>query len=379
VSQATSEMLPAIEDREWRRIFVPDGRVPLMGELFKQPDLARALIAIAQDGSDVFYKGWIAEAIVRRLTAEGFLMAEDLAIHSGEWGEPLAIDYRGHTIYEPPLPTPGLAVLLTLKLLEGFDLRRLGFQSAEHLHLMIEMAKLAYVDRERWLADPGKSKALLDELLSEEHANRRRLKFDPARAQPLGRSDPIGDTTGFVITDRYGNMISVIQSVFTAFGSGVVAESTGVVLHNRGSYFTTEPLHPNCFGPRKRPFHTLIAAIATKGNRPFIGFSAMGANGQAQQFHVQVLTNVLDFGLDIQEAIERPRFVIGPPGHAADLLWIEERIGRNVLGGLERLGHRIETVSDFFHLMGHAHGVVVVDSTLTGGADPRGDGLALGY
>jgi gamma-glutamyltranspeptidase len=174
-------------------------------------------------------------------------------------------------------------------------------------------------------------------------------------------------------------MISVIQSVFTAYGSGIVAEGTGVLLHNRGCYFTTDPTHPNCLAPRKRPYHTLIAALVTKDGAPYMGFSTMGANGQAQQFHVQVLTNVLDFGLDIQEAIERPRIVVGPPEHEADLVWVEGRIPQSALSAFQGRGHRVEVLSDFFHLMGHAHGVVVKDGTMMGGADPRGDGLALGY
>jgi gamma-glutamyltranspeptidase len=174
-------------------------------------------------------------------------------------------------------------------------------------------------------------------------------------------------------------MISVIQSVFTAYGSGIVAEGTGVLLHNRGCYFTTDPTHPNCLAARKRPYHTLIAALVTKDGAPYMGFSTMGANGQAQQFHVQVLTNVLDFDLDIQEAIERPRIVVGPPEHEADLVWVEGRIAQPTLSGFQARGHRVEVLSDFFHLMGHAHGVVVKDGTMMGGADPRGDGLALGY
>ncbi len=379
VSQSTAEMFPLIEDPEWRRILCPGGKVPRMGDLFEQPDLARTLSAIAEDGPDVFYEGWIAEAIALRLSSEGFVTAEDLTSHSGEWNEPTSVDYRGFRVYETPPPTPGVAVLMTLRLLEGFDLAEMPYQSAEHLHLLIEMAKLAYIDRERWLTESGSSTAAIEKLFSPEHVAHRRSAFDPNKARTVRSAEPTGDTTGFVIADRHGNMISVIQSIFTAFGSGIVPEGTGVILHNRGCYFTTDPLHPNCFGPRKRPFHTLIAALATKDDEPVMGFATMGANGQAQQFHVQVLTNVLDFRLDIQEAIERPRIVIGPPDHPADLLWIERRLPDEILRGLERRGHRMDVVADFFHLMGHSHGVIVRDGTLMGGADPRGDGLALGY
>jgi len=380
VSQSVAERLPVIKDPEWRRIFAPNGCGPAMGELLRQPDLAKTLRALGKEGPDLFYRGQIAEAIVRRLEADGFVTAEDLAAHTGEWGEPLAIDYRGHRVWATPPPTQGLAALLALNLLEGFDLVRLPYYSPEHLHLLIEMCKLAYADRDRWIADPTQSKVPVGGLLSKEYAARSRKGFDPKKAQNHRWGDPTGDTTGFVIADRRGNMISVIQSLFSAFGSGVVPEGTGVILHNRGSYFSTDPARPNCFAPRKRPFHTLMAALVTRDERPLMGFATMGADGQAQ-FHVQVLTNVLDFGMDIQEAIERPRFLMGrfKPGEAADVLRVEGRIGRRALTGLQRRGHRAEAVSDFYQQMGHAHGIVVRDGTLMGGADPRGDGAALGY
>ena len=200
-------------------------------------------------------------------------------------------------------------------------------------------------------------------------------------ARSYSAGDPAGDTTGFVIADSHGNMASVIQSLFHPFGSGVVPEGTGVVLHCRGSHFNTDPSHPNCFGPRKRPFHTLIAAIVTRDERPVVGFATMGAEGQAM-FHLQVLTNLLDFGMEIQEAIERPRFLMGrfkPTSPGGDTLWIEGRISRETVSGLAGRGHSVEVVSDFFNLMGHAQGIVARDGTLMGGADPRGDGIALGY
>jgi gamma-glutamyltranspeptidase len=158
-----------------------------------------------------------------------------------------------------------------------------------------------------------------------------------------------------------------------------VPEGTGVLLHNRGCYFTIDRGHPNCLAPRKPPYHTRIAALVTKDDAPYMGFSTMGANGQAQQFHVQVLTNVLDFGRDIQEAIERPRIIVGPPEQEPDLLWMETRIPQQTIDELKARGHKVKVLSDFFRLMGHAHGIVRRDGTLTGGADPRGDGLALGY
>jgi gamma-glutamyltranspeptidase/glutathione hydrolase len=188
VSQASAEMLPIMEDAEWRRIFAPGGAAPRLGEPLIQRDLARTLTAIAEKGPDAFYRGPVAEAIARRLQAEGFLTVDDLADHTGEWGDPASTDYRGFKVYETPPPTPGIAVLLSLGLLKGFDLKELPYHSAEHLHLLAEMAKLAYVDRERWLASRGDAQSAIRELLSEERVASRRRSFDPTKAQSLGRS-----------------------------------------------------------------------------------------------------------------------------------------------------------------------------------------------
>jgi gamma-glutamyltranspeptidase/glutathione hydrolase len=380
VSQAIDELFPSLPDLEWRKIFAPGGRAPRLGEPLVQDDLAATLRAIAAEGPDAFYRGRTARAIARRLEADGFLVAEDLATHTGEWGEPLQTSYRGYTVHETGLPTQGLAALLALNLLEGFDLRRMPLHSVAHLHTMIEMIKLAYADRDRWVADPTQAQLPVDGLLSKAYATRRRAAFDRRKAQSYTWGDPAGDTTGFVVVDGQGNLISVIQSLFHMFGAGVVVPGTGVVLHNRGTYFSTDPGHPNGFAPRKRPFHTLIASVVTREDRPVMGFATMGSNGQAL-FHAQVLTNVLDYGLDIQEAIERPRFLIGPftPDEPVDTLRLESRVPPRVIRALERRGHRIKLERDFFQKMGHGHGVVVGEAVLMGGADPRGDGTALGF
>ncbi len=380
LSQAIEERLPTLEDPEWRRIYAPGGRAPRLGELLVQRDLGATLRLLATESPDHFYRGRTAQAIAARLESGGFVVADDLAQHTGEWSEPLATSYRGYTVYETGLPTQGLAALLILNLLEGFDLGRAALHSTAHLHTLIEMIKLAYADRDRWIADPAGARLPLEGLLSKAYAARRRSAFDPKKAQACTWGDPSGDTTGFVIMDAAGNLISVIQSLFHSFGSGVVPPGTGIVLHNRGTYFNTDPAHPNCFAPRKRPFHTLIASIVSREERPVAGFATMGSNGQAL-FHAQVLTNVLDYGLDIQEAIERPRFLIGPftPDEPVDTIRMESRIPARVITALERRGHRIKVERDFYQKMGHAHGIVVRDGTLMGGADPRGDGAALGY
>jgi len=360
-------------------VFVPGGAFPRMGQCFRQPDLARTLTELGQE-PELFYKGRVARSIAQRMSRDGFLTADDLAAHEGEWGEPISSTYRGYTVYETPPPTQGLAALLTLNLLEGFDLARYEVHSPEHLHLLIEMTKLAYADRNRWVADPAHERVPVEALLSKSFAERRRRAFDPEKAQPHTWGPLDGDTTGFVVADGQGNIMSVIQSLYKSFGSAVVAPDTGVVLQNRGAYFNTDPAHPNCFAPGKRPFHTLIACVVTRDERPVLGYSNMGGDGQAM-FHAQSLTNALDYGMEIQEAIERPRFVAGPidPGDVEDQVRIESRVPAATREALTRKGHNVVPVSDFFLRVGHAHGITLTDGTLRGGADPRGDGAAIGF
>ncbi len=380
VSQAIQETRDVTDDPEWHRVFAPGGRVAGLGELLAQPDLARSLREIASEGTSGFYTGRVGRAIAQRLEAEGLVTAADLAEHTGEWGEPIATTYRGFTVLETPPPTQGLAALLALNFLEGVPLGRRKIHSVEHLHLMIEMVKLAYADRDRWIGDPDHARLPVDALLDKRYAGRRRRAFDAKKAQAHSWGDPEGDTTGFVIADRAGNLVSVIQSLFSGFGSGIVAPGTGVVLQNRGRHFSLDPSHPNVLAPRKRPFHTLMAAMVMRDARPFLGFATMGGNGQAM-FHAQVLTNVLDYGMDIQEAIERPRFLIGAflPGEPVDAIHLEARIPRSVVAGLQRKGHQVRPAEEFFYKVGHAQGIVVRNGTLMGGADPRGDGIALGF
>ena len=380
LSQSIREHLAVNSDPEWRRIFSPGGRVPEFGEPLIQADLSSTLTEIAAEGPDVLYGGRVGRAIARRLEADGFLTAEDLAQHTGAWEAPISTTYRGATIYQTPPPTQGLTALQGLNLLEGFPVADLPLHSVEHLHLLAEVAKLAYADRDRWIGDPAHARVPVAALLSKAYAERRRRDFDPAKAQSYAFGDAEGDTTGFVVADSHGNLISVIQSVFNNFGSGVVAEGTGVVLQNRGRHFSLDSAHPAAFAPRKRPFHTLMASIATRDERPVVGFATMGGNGQAM-FHLQVLTNLFDYGLDIQEAIERPRFLMGAflPGDPEDATHVESRVSGEVLAALEAKGHRIRKAPELFWRCGHAHGVVLRNGTLMGGADPRCDGAALGF
>jgi gamma-glutamyltranspeptidase len=380
VCQAIRERFELFDDPEWRRIFVPGGVFPQPGDLFRQPDLARSITELASE-PDLFYRGRVARAIVARLERDGFLTLDDLAAHDGEWGEPLSTTYRGYTVYETPPPTQGLATLLTLNLLEGFEVTRHAPDSVERLHLLLELTKLAYADRDRWIADPTHAGTPIEQLLAKPYAARRREDFDPGKAQHHAWGDIDGDTTGFVIADGQGNVLSVIQSLFRAFGAGVVPPGTGVVLQNRGSYFNIDPDHPNCFAPGKRPFHTLIACVVTRDGRPMLGLSSMGGDGQAM-FHSQILSNALDYGMEIQEAIERPRFMYGRinPADASDVVRLEGRVPLAMRETLGRRGHNIQLVSDWFAQVGQAQAVAILkDGVLRGGADPRGDGAAVGY
>jgi gamma-glutamyltranspeptidase/glutathione hydrolase len=383
-SQSIRDFAPRNADPEWHRIFMPAGHQPAHGELFVQADLARTLRDLGAEGADLFYTGRVGRAIAARVAADGFLTEDDLARHSGEWGEPISTTYRGATVYETPPPTQGLAALLTLNLLEGIPLARRQVHSVEHLHVLLEMVKLAYADRDRWIGDPAFAKVPVTALLDKGYAKRRRSAFDPKKAQPYAAGTPEGETTGFVVADTRGNVVSVIQSLFNSFGSGVVVPGTGVVLHNRGRYFTYEADHPSIFAARKRPFHTLIASIVTRDDRPLAALATMGSSGQAM-FHAQILTNILDYGMDPQEAIERPRFVIGDVlgyteiGAPDDTVHLESRVPARVFRGLARKGHRVEPAPALFTRCGHAHALVVRDGALFGGADPRGDGAALGF
>jgi gamma-glutamyltranspeptidase/glutathione hydrolase len=243
-----------------------------------------------------------------------------------------------------------VTALLGLNMLEGVELAKHPLHSAEHLHLMLEIVKLAYADRDCWIADPARAQVPLTGMLDKGYAAARLREFDPERASNYAPGEPEGDTTGFVVADRHGNVVSVIQSLFNAFGSGVVPPGTGFCLQNRGRHFSLDPAHRNVIAPGKRPFHTLMASLTTRDDRPVMAFATMGGNGQAM-FHLQVLTNVLDYGLDIQEAIERPRFLIGAflPDEPAETIRLERRVPAEVFATLQRLGH------------------------------PRGDGAALGY
>ncbi|HJZ75875.1 MAG TPA: gamma-glutamyltransferase, partial [Vicinamibacterales bacterium] len=293
-----------------RATYLIDGRAPKPGEIFRQPNLARTFRALARGGRDAFYRGEIASAIVDYCRAHGgFLTAEDFAAHTSEWVEPISTTYRGHTLYELPPNGQGLTALLILNILEGIDLASLARQPLRYYHTLIEATKIAFADRNRFIADPAFAKVPVADLLSKQYAARRRALINPATAiDPPAYGDlrTGGDTTYLTVVDGDRNAVSFINSIFLAFGSGIVAGDTGIVLQNRGAGFSVDAGHPNRIEPGKRPFHTLIPAMVFKDGRPLMSFGVMGGDVQAQG-HVQVLINLIDRGLNLQEAIDAPR------------------------------------------------------------------------
>jgi gamma-glutamyltranspeptidase/glutathione hydrolase len=367
--------------------FLPGGKAPRTGDVFKNSGLARSLRLIARDGRDAFYKGPIADAMVAYSRSAGGLFAkEDFEQHASTWVEPVSVNYRGFDVWELPPNTQGIAALQMLNVLEGYDLHALGRDSPELLHLMIEAKKLAYEDRARYYADPEFSKVPLQGLLSKEYAAKRRALIDPSKArQDLSAGTPPGaDTIYMTVVDGDFNAISLIQSNYVGFGSNHVPGDLGFPLQNRGCLFALDPDHPNRLEPGKRPFHTIIPSFVTKDGKPWFTFGVMGGDMQAQG-HVQVLVNMIDFGLDVQEAGDAPRWrhfgSSEPTGTQAEdggTVALESGFGPDVTNALKARGHRLGTSRGTF---GGYQGIRIdlERRVLIGGSDPRKDGCAMGY
>ncbi len=356
--------------------FMPNGRPPAVGEVFTNRNLAESLRRIARGGRDAFYKGDIAARIVKFSQAQGgFHTLADFADQHSNWVEPLHVSYRGYAVYELPPNTQGLTALEMLNILEGYDVHALGQNTAEYLHLLVEAKKAAFVDRAQHIADPAFYQAPIDQLLSKTHTAEMRQKIDLQRAAPERMAGPRGgeDTVYLTVVDKDRNVVSLIQSIFSEFGSGLVAGDTGIVLHNRGAGFSFDPQNPNHLAGGKRPFHTLVPAMVLRDGRPWLSFGVMGGDMQAQG-HVQVLLNLIDFGMDVQQAGEQPRFRDTGNG-----LGLESAIGPEIRAALERKGHRLIEVS-----RGSFGGyqAIMIDpqsGALAGGSDPRKDGCAIGW
>ena len=356
---------------------------PQPGEIVVQRNLARTYRTLAAGGRDAFYRGPIAKAIVDYAQQNGgFLTMEDFAGQRSEWVEPISTTYRGHTLYEIPPNGQGLTALLALNMLEGIDLPSMRAQPELYYHTMIEAMKVAFADRNRYIADPAFAATPVADLLSKEYAATRRALIDPAKAMdaPAAGEMPAGrDTTYLTVVDKDRNAVSFINSVFFAFGSGVVAGDTGIVLQNRGAGFSLDPNHPNRLEPGKRPFHTIIPAMVFKDGTLWMSFGVMGGDIQPQG-HVQVLVNLIDRGLNLQEAIDAPRtrYINGRS------VMMEDALGASVIDALVARGHqRAMPPAGYTHraLMGGGQAIVIDPATgaLFGASDSRKDGLALGY
>jgi gamma-glutamyltranspeptidase/glutathione hydrolase len=361
--------------------FLIDGRAPRLGEVFRNPDLARSLEFIAKDGRDGFYKGGIAQRIVATETKLGGVMsAEDLAEFSSEWVEPISTTYRGWTVYEIPPNGQGIAALMMLNMMETFPLAKYGHNSADALHAMIETKKLAYADMYRYVADPKFSRVPVSGMLSKDYAARRAKLIDMGKANcDVSAGEPEfptkGDTTYLTVVDRDGNMVSLIQSNFSEFGSGIVPEGTGFVLQNRGALFSLDSASPNALAGHKRPLHTIIPGFMTRGDER-IAFGIMGGFNQAQA-HAQFVANVVDFGMNIQAALEAARF--SKHTFAGCDVEMEDRIDAGVRKALAERGHEIQVNGSFSSEMGGGQAVRREFSTGVnfGASDPRKDGAAI--
>jgi gamma-glutamyltranspeptidase/glutathione hydrolase len=363
--------------------YLVNGEAPRAGDIFVQKNLARTLRTLAKGGRDAYYRGEIARAIVDYGQKNGgFLSMEDFAEHKSTWVEPISTTYKGYTLNEFPPNNQGLTALLLLNILEGIDLKSMNDSPERYYHTLIEATKIAFSDRNRYIADPAFAKVPVKELLSKDYAAKRRALLDPNKAidpPAYGEIRMGSDTTYFTVVDKDRNAVSFINSIFNSFGSGIVAGDTGIMLHNRGTGFSLDPNHPNKFEPGKRPFHTLIPAMVFKDGKLLMSYGVMGGDIQAQG-HVQVLINLIERGLNLQQAIDAPRVrYISGRG-----VMMEESLTAPVIEALLKRGHeRVLPPAGVMHrtFMGGGQAIMIdpVTGALLGGSDSRKDGLAIGY
>jgi gamma-glutamyltranspeptidase/glutathione hydrolase len=362
-------------DENATRIFMPGGESPRVGDIHRQPELAVSLRAIAKRGRAEFYEGAVAEDVVAYLRAKGGLHTlDDFAEHTSEYVEPIAANYRGLDIVECPPNGQGLAALVMLNILSGFDLARLDPHGAKRFHLEAEAKRLAFRVRNSLIADPAKAKVPVAEVLSSGYADALRREIDGSKAMHMDALDQVPvhpDTIFLTVVDSDRNTISFINSVFSTFGSTLVAPKSGVMLHNRGTGFVLTPGHPNCIAPRKRPLHTIIPGLAMREGRAVMPFGVMGGHFQPTG-HAHLVTNVVDYGMDPQEALDSPRVF-----HHEGVLAVESGVREEVAAELAAMGHTV--VRGGPHGGGQAIWIDWQRGTLTGASDPRKDGCALGY
>jgi gamma-glutamyltranspeptidase/glutathione hydrolase len=367
--------------------YMPEGTSPAKGEIFRNPYLANTLEKIATGGRDVFYKGEIARTIDQFMKENGgFLSYEDLANHSSEWVDPISVNYRGYDVWELPPNGQGTAALQILNILEGFDIASMGFGSTDYIHHFVEAKKLAFEDRAKYYADPAFNEIPIEQLISKEYAAERRELINPDRAARRYDAGELeqGNTIYMTVADKDGNMVSLIQSNYRGLGSGMVPDKLGFMLQDRGELFTLEEGHFNCYAPEKRPFHTIIPAFVTKDGMPWISFGVMGGSMQPQG-HAQIIVNLIDFGMNLQEAGDAPRIRHGgssqPTGEkmtGGGTVYLESGIDPEVIRDLMKRGHNIEWTTGGF---GGYQAILwdPVNKVYYGASESRKDGQAAGY
>jgi gamma-glutamyltranspeptidase/glutathione hydrolase len=370
-----------------KEVYMPGGKSPAKGEIFKNPLLANTLNKIVQGGRNEFYRGTIARDIAAFMEKQdGFLTYDDLSRHHSEWVEPVSTNYRGYDVWELPPNGQGIAALQILNILEGYDIASLGFGSAEYIHLFTEAKKLAFEDRAKYYADPLYSSVPVAELISKKYAAERRKLINPEKASKIYEPGNIeaGNTVYLTVADKYGNMVSLIQSNYRGMGSGMCPTGLGFVLQDRGEMFSLSAGHANAYAPGKRPFHTIIPAFITKNNKPWISFGVMGGDMQPQG-HAQIVVNLVDFKMNLQEAGDAPRIHhIGssePTGQLmtdGGILLLESGFRTEVIQKLMSMGHTIQ-----WDLGGYGgyQAIMRDDKTkvLYGASESRKDGQASGY
>jgi gamma-glutamyltranspeptidase/glutathione hydrolase len=366
------------KDPEGRRVYLPNGKPPAVGQVFQNPDLGKALRLVAQDGAATFYKGDIAHAILSTSQSLGGTMAaDDLAEFSPEWVEPISTTYRNWTIYELPPNGQGMAALEMLNIMETSPPSPDGPLSAVELHKKIEAMKLAYADLGRYNADPRFAKVPVKGILSKEYAHQRAQLINPAKANCKvdAGTPPTSDTTYLSVVDRDGNIVSLIQSNYEAFGSGIVVRDMGFALQDRGALFSLDPASPNALAPRKRPFHTIIPAFMEHGDQ-HIGFGIMGGANQPLA-HAQFVSNVVDYRMNIQEALENARFTVSEE-RGCNIV-IESRVPPEVRQKLSAMGHQLDVRREYSSAMGRGQAVLHDSKAKVnyGASDPRADGAAV--
>ncbi|MEC7865784.1 MAG: gamma-glutamyltransferase [Pseudomonadota bacterium] len=366
-------------------VWLKDGEMPKKGQIFKNPQLARTLQIIAERGRKGFYEGEIAKIIVDFIQSEGgFLSYEDLSEFHSEWVEPVSTNYRGYDIWELPPNGQGIAALQILNILENFDIKGMGLFSSEYIHLFVEAKKLAFADRAKYYADPQFSRIPINQLISKSYAKQRSSLIDLKKSSLIDQPGLLidGDTIYLTASDQYGNMISLIQSNYRGMGSGMVPPGLGFMLQDRGELFSLKEGHVNVIEGGKRPFHTIIPAFITKNNEPFVSFGVMGGATQPQA-HAQIVINLIDFGLNLQEAGDAPRIVHSGSSQPTDeimvdggIVSIEHGFGEEIEHSLKKMGHHTKYVKGIF---GGYQAIMLKDGVYFGASESRKDGQASGY